>query len=137
MDATNVFATQGATVLLIPLLVQWMKNTESPLFRWLSSDTAALNRAIAWGLGVIAAVGIHWVGEWHGAVLHLTIDFSEVTLASVLHQAVAVGGQLGGQQVIFRILRSSELLERVVTANAEEPSVAAGTEAASIVQRIL
>jgi len=112
MDPTNTLATQGTTILLIPLFVQWIK--KSRWFPWISHETEALNRALAWALGVISAVGIHWVAEWDGGVFRLSIDFTAVTFGAVVHQAAVIGGQLGGQQFVYRILRTGELIEQAL-----------------------
>ena len=110
----NVFLTQGTTILLIPLLVQWLK--KSRVCPWMNANTEAVNRAVAWTLGVVSAVGIHWVGDWQGQVFTLSIDFSGVTVGSVTHEVSIIAGQLGGQQFAYRILRAGELMEQVLKA---------------------
>ena len=113
-EGMNVLFTQGTSILLIPMLIQWLKRTK--ICPWMSYDTETLNRVVSWTLGVISAVGIHWVGDWQGSVLTLSIDFSGVTVGSVVHEIAIIAGQLGGQQFAYRILRAGELIEQVLKA---------------------
>lgn len=55
-DLPALIATSSITVAII----QWMKNSNRPLLRAFSQQSAGLNRTIAWLASVIAGVGIHY-----------------------------------------------------------------------------
>ena len=104
MDPTNIIATQGSTILLIPLLVQWMKRSDLAIFRWISSETDTINRGVSWALGIVAALGIHWATDLSGGIFTFSLDFTQFSMSGLFHEGAVVGGQLGGQQVVYPIL---------------------------------
>lgn len=112
-DATNVLATQGVAVLLIPLFVQWLKKT--PLLPWINQNSSGLNRTIAWTLGLIAAAGVHYQADLQldAHLWRLTIDWSGVTWETISHTLAVIGGQLGGQQLVFNTLKTMDLVAAV------------------------
>lgn len=116
MDSANVLATQSTAILLIPQLVQFMKQSDWPMFKWITENTSGINRAISWTLGIAAAIGIHWVADCHGAACTLSVDFSQVSFAGMFHESAAVGVQLGGQQMVYKILRIADALEQFIAA---------------------
>ncbi len=107
MDSANVLATQSTAILLIPQLVQWMKA---------SDNTSGINRTVAWVLGIATAIGIHWVADCHAAVCTLSVNFAQMSLAGVFHDSAAVGVQLGGQQLVYKILKIADALEQALKA---------------------
>lgn len=125
MDATNVFVTQGTSILLIPMLVQWLKRSNLPGLGWITADSERVNRSVAWALGAAAAIGIHAAADFSGGVLSLSIDFTHVTVSSVMHEVMAVAGQLGGQQFVFTHLKTLELLRQVLEEAAKKDAGAA------------
>jgi hypothetical protein len=95
MEATNILATQGTSVLLIPVFLQMLK--QSKRIPWLTDESARLNRTVAWVVGIATAAGIHISGEYS----HVTGDFVAQFTGNIFHALAVVGGQLGGQEFVY------------------------------------
>lgn len=105
--------TQGGMIALIPLLIQWMKRTNHPWFQWIDHESQNINRAVSWTLGVLAAVGIHGGVTFDHGILAINLDFTQFTLEGLWHEGAAVGAQLVGQQMTFKLLRGLEVLKQI------------------------
>jgi hypothetical protein len=116
MDPTNVLATQGVAVLLIPILVQWMKNSGWRLFNWIDPSSSKVNRTVSWLLGIVTAAGIHMHADAVGNGTYML-----VVNGLTWHSALVVIGQLGGQQFVYNHIKTLELLETYLSQGAKAP----------------
>lgn len=121
MDTASVLTQQGSAILLIPLIVEWMKKTNWPLFNWIDCNTDTINRTVSWGMGIVAAVGIHWVADCQAGVCSASIDFTHFDLGGLFHDTAAVGVQLGGQQLMYKALRLTDAMDTWLKAQNEKP----------------
>lgn len=55
-DLPALISTSSISVAII----QWMKNSDSPLLKAFNQQSSGLNRALSWIISVIAGVGIHY-----------------------------------------------------------------------------
>jgi hypothetical protein len=119
----NVLFTQGSTVLLLPIIVQAMKRSEWPMFRWISDETELLNKWLTRVGGALVAVGIHMQG--HFSAGHLQIDVTGLSWDAI--QAVAA--QLGGQEFVYTSIQTLEAV-RALPGHLEDLKklMAAGTQ---------
>lgn len=115
LDSTNILATQGLTILSIPLLLQWMKESDWPIFRWLSRETPHLSRLLAWTAGILAGTGIHGeLGYVVGHSVSFTINYEHFSAAALLHTVLfPVGGQLLGQETVYKGIQAYEKLMKI------------------------
>lgn len=111
MPESNAWFSQGIAVVLIPFLIQWAK--QSRMVTWVTDDTA---RVFAWMIGIVVALGIHLTGHFDPQTGHVT-----GTIAfNVFDVGRAVGGQLGGQELVYNNIQTRELFKNVIKALAAQ-----------------
>ncbi len=57
--ATELPALISTSALTVSI-IQWMKNSNLPIFKAISQESAGLNRALAWLISLAAGIGIHY-----------------------------------------------------------------------------
>lgn len=81
MDDLHVDGWQLLLAVIWPLLQEWMKSTQWPLFGWLTKESGFLNRALSPAVAILATLGLHFTitgnasSGWHfeGMIPPLTV----------------------------------------------------------------
>ena len=107
-DGIDVLAGQLATIMSLPFVIQAAKTSKLRIFSFITNDTPNVTRSIAWSIGLVSACGLHWHTLPQGGIV---IDWSMITIASVLHAVFAMAGQLGGQEAVYKVIKISESLD--------------------------
>ncbi len=111
-DPTDLLATQGVAVMAIPVIVEWMKQSNLPFLQWIAQEKSAVSRTVAWGLGILVAAGIHISGHYDPATGHVNLIADGLSV----HNLLVIVGQLFGQEHVYSFLRMVNVVTQSASA---------------------
>jgi hypothetical protein len=79
-------------------------------FPWLTAETETVNRWVALGLAVIAAIGIHWDYDATAGVMTITGLSIQSIAAHLAHGVMDIARSWVFQQVIFDVKTSKAIV---------------------------
>lgn len=93
MDHMGGDSWQALVAVLWPYAQELLKNSNSPLFSWIRSDTTNLNSFLSALVAVLTTAGFHFMGDWNGGTLTIP------PIVSLGH----VAAQWLAQHIIYKI----------------------------------
>lgn len=98
--AMGHLVAQGQMAAMVVYVIQFMKNSDLPIFAWISEHTKNVNRLVSTVAAILVAGGITWT--YDGEAGRLVLE--GITQPNVMHALWAVASQLVMQQVGYDVV---------------------------------
>lgn len=103
-DAVSGAFSQVAVAALVTYFIEWMKNSDHPLFKWINEHKTGLLRALNAALAAVAAVGVHYTFDPTAGTLTVT----GLQASAIAHALWEWAKQWAFQQVTYDAVVSKQ-----------------------------